>query len=172
MVKAQYWERFFYWVDKGHFLKQSQHKSWVSRLQYEIGVYGDIKIKNTLLTNMLNMNNSQSVKHLKNFEYLSSQITRGITHLGITFSDLCMLQLSIIDLYKSQCSLATVLKLLRRISSAEFASDNFLQISRAFWGWDFCHFLTAPTIDTVDDPPVPGSSSNCKCITISANERK
>ena len=46
------------------------------------------------------------------------------------------------------------------ISSFEFASDNFLHVSWAFAGSDFCHLFTAPTIDGVDDPPVPGSPNN------------
>ena len=80
----------------------------------------------------------------------------------LTLSDLSLLQFSIVHLYASQCSSASLLNILSCTSSEELASDNFLQVSRDFWGPDFCHFFTAPTIEGVDDPPVPGSPSNCK----------
>lgn len=80
----------------------------------------------------------------------------------LTLSDLSLLQFSIVHLYASQCSSASLLNILSCTSSEELASDNFLQVSRDFWGSDFCHFFTAPTIEGVDDPPVPGSPSNCK----------
>lgn len=79
----------------------------------------------------------------------------------ITLSDLSLLQMSIMHLYASQCSSASLLNILNCTSSEEFASNNFLHVSRDFWGSDFCHFFTAPTIDGVDDPPVPGSPSSC-----------
>lgn len=71
-----------------------------------------------------------------------------------------MLQLLITHLYASQFSSANLLKILNCVSSAEFAADNFLHVSRDFSGSDFCHFFTAPTIDGVDEPPAPGSPSN------------
>lgn len=80
----------------------------------------------------------------------------------LTLSDLSILQFFIVHLYASQCSSASLLNILSCTSSEELASDNFLQFSRDFWGSDFCHFFTAPTIEIVDDPPVPGSPSNCK----------
>ena len=60
-------------------------------------------------------------------------------------------------LYESQLSAANLLNKLNCASSAEFAFDNLFQVSFDFCGSDFCHFLTAPTIDGVDDPPLPGS---------------
>jgi hypothetical protein len=68
--------------------------------------------------------------------------------------------MSITHLYAFQFSSASLLKIFSWISSAEFASDNFLHVSSAFVGSDFCHLFTEPTIDGVDDPPVPGSPNN------------
>ncbi|KAL4575098.1 hypothetical protein LXL04_021939 [Taraxacum kok-saghyz] len=48
------------------------------------------------------------------------------------------------------------------IQNVAFASDNCLHVFGEFWGSDFCQFFTAPTIDGVDDPQLPGSPSNCK----------
>ena len=79
-----------------------------------------------------------------------------------TFSGLSEPQLLISFLYSSQCSSANLHNVFNCVSSAELASDNFVHVSCDFSGLDFCHFLTAPTIDGVDDPPVPGSPSNCK----------
>lgn len=80
----------------------------------------------------------------------------------ITLSGLSPLQSFITDLYATQCSSASLLKLLSCTSSEKFASDNFLHVSRDFSGSDFCHLFTAPTIDGVDEPPVPGSPSTFK----------
>lgn len=73
-----------------------------------------------------------------------------------------MLQLSMTVLYESQCSAASLLNKLNCSSRAEFASDNLFHVSFDFCGSDFCHFFTAPTIDGVDDPPLPGSPKICK----------
>lgn len=78
----------------------------------------------------------------------------------ITFSGFCVLQKSTTLLYVFQCSSASMLKILNWVSSAEFASDNFIHVSSDFVGSDFCHLFTAPTIDGVDDPPVPGSPNS------------
>lgn len=68
-------------------------------------------------------------------------------------------------LYVSQCASANLLNRFNCPSSVVLASDNCLHVSKDFWGSDFCQFFTAPTIDGVDDPPVPGSPSNYKYTT-------
>lgn len=50
----------------------------------------------------------------------------------LTLSDLSLLQFSIVHLYASQYSSASLLNILSCTSSEELASDNFLQVSRDF----------------------------------------
>lgn len=90
----------------------------------------------------------------------SIPLTKRKLRLGSTFSAFSLLQQSIIYLYTSHWSSANLLNKLNCFSRDEFASDNFFHVSKDFWGSDFCHFFTAPTIEGVDDPPAPGSPSN------------